>query len=474
MNVGLDRKKWLGATLLACGLAAGVWSFSRWDGSGELLSQAVAGDSSLRRDASRSDDFIVHEWGTFTTYSGSDGGRLEFRPLFDDDLPPFVLDRSLGASSLSKVSYRAQVRMETPITYFYTEQPRDVRVRVRFPQGLLTEFYPPVAAVTPPYSALQSEPRANTALDWGTVHLIPESSLRPQLANAEVAAAIQKRMAETLPPLTDFNNHYAYARQTDSALVHVNRPNKHLWEQGKGDHFEKFLFYRGLGDFKLPLHVKPAENGRVQIENRGKAPISWLMLMAAEGEQVRYTLIPALAGGESTTVTLAKEFGDKDSMIAAITDALVSTGLYRREAEAMVNTWRTSWFGEQGTRLFYFVPEQLTNELLPLEIEPQPKETVRVLVGRMDLMTPEYEREVIELVRASAAARREFNETNQARLPFPVSEQIRQLGRLAEPALTRVRHVTGDNSLHYEATTLLRDLHQWKLAEEQNEAKKKP
>jgi hypothetical protein len=91
----------------------------------------------------------------------------------------------------------------------------------------------------------------------------------------------------------------------------------------------------------------------------------------------------------------------------------------------------------------------------------------------MDLMTPEYEREVTELVRASAAARRKFNETNQAQLPFPVPEKIRQLGRLAEPALTRVRHVTGDNGLHYEATTLLRELQQWKLAEEKEGEEKK-
>lgn len=41
------------------------------------------------------DGLIVHEWGTFTSFSGSDGVRLEFRPLADEDLPPFVLDRFL-------------------------------------------------------------------------------------------------------------------------------------------------------------------------------------------------------------------------------------------------------------------------------------------------------------------------------------------------------------------------------------------
>ena len=44
-----------------------------------------------------SDDgnFIVHEWGTFTTFSGSDGVFLDFRPLAakESDLPDYVLDR---------------------------------------------------------------------------------------------------------------------------------------------------------------------------------------------------------------------------------------------------------------------------------------------------------------------------------------------------------------------------------------------
>jgi hypothetical protein len=42
---------------------------------------------------------VVHEWGTFTSFSGSDGVRLEFRPLADEDLPPFVLDRFLQAGA---------------------------------------------------------------------------------------------------------------------------------------------------------------------------------------------------------------------------------------------------------------------------------------------------------------------------------------------------------------------------------------
>ena len=42
---------------------------------------------------------VVHEWGTFTSFSGSDGVRLEYRPLLDEDLPYFVLDRFLQSGT---------------------------------------------------------------------------------------------------------------------------------------------------------------------------------------------------------------------------------------------------------------------------------------------------------------------------------------------------------------------------------------
>src|SRR5687768_17672025 len=137
----MKRWLWGGTGLLL--LAVAVWSIS-------LAAERITGQNAKRAltsdgvPANEDNKLIVHEWGTFTSYSGADGGRLEFRPLFDDDLPDFVQDRSTasGLGLLSKVSYRALVRMETPITYFYTKQPRDVRVKVGFPEGLLTEFYP--------------------------------------------------------------------------------------------------------------------------------------------------------------------------------------------------------------------------------------------------------------------------------------------------------------------------------------------
>ena len=59
----------------------------------------------------------------------------------------------------------------------------------------------------------------------------------------------------------------------------------------------------------------------------------------------------------------------------------------------MVETWRNSWF-EEGSRLLYIVPPPFVNEVLPLSINPAPAQTVRVFVGRLELVTPATEKAV--------------------------------------------------------------------------------
>jgi len=53
----------------------------------------------------------------------------------------------------------------------------------------------------------------------------------------------------------------------------------------------------------------------------------------------------------------------------------------------MVETWQDSWF-EEGSRLMYIVPSAAVDAILPLQVTPTPSHTVRVFVGRIELVTP--------------------------------------------------------------------------------------
>ena len=437
-------------------------------GIGGMAMLAIAASPNLRNSpppeaasiVAPNEDLVVHEWGTFTTFSGSNGVHLEFRPLAaaQRDLPDFVWDRSTGSpmQMLSKSYIRCRVRMETPVTYFYTDRERTIRASVGFPQGLLTEFYPPVKAMAPPFDAAaargQGEKIGNSSLDWGQIRLIPTKAFLPQVASEGDARWLQGRILENICLPGD--GHYAAARATDSALV--------LSEHQGQKHLEKFLFYRGVGKFDLPVQVEAGEDGEIRVHNRDGQAIRSVFLLESRERQLRMSSLDQIAAGETAVMSRPQPFGGSD-IGEAMVRALVREGLYEKEARAMIATWSNSWLLEEGTRVFYMVPQKVTDTLLPLKIEPAPKETVRVLVARLEVMRASDEKRILEVVKQSAAARRAEQE-KQKGLPqptpisLPIPEEITKLGRLAEPALVRVEAISREPAVRTEAEMLLDQL----------------
>lgn len=419
---------------------------------------------------------VVHEWGTFTSFAGSNGVQLDFRPLLDADLPGFVLNRQrqAGAVSLfSKSSISAPLRMETPVTYFYTAQPQTVRVRVDFPNGLLTEFYPPVRSMLPAYSAKRPETLGPSQLDWGEITLIPEASLRPNLNNGVLSAELAKLLMVGAPPLTEYQSrHYAAARQTDSALVAVNLPapasdpKKHpravfTFPPPSGLHVEKFLFYRGVGKCELPLEAEFAAPKVVRVTNRGDEPLRSLFLIDVDRSSqltIKRSFLPKLAPNAAQSLAVPAETISPVALYEEVQQALVNEGLYLKEAAAMVKTWSDSWFQEQGLRLFYIVLRRVTDELLPLTVDPPADETVRVLVGRLELLPPDQEALLASAVTRYRLARQTVSAAHGDVSALPLPPELHRLGRFAEPALTRIRELAKDDADSREAALLLHRL----------------
>src|SRR5688572_13731917 len=92
--------------------------------------------------------FTVHEWGTFTTLHGSNGGSLAGLYIEEEQLPPFVyhFPGFSPDNSVLTQGYRpcmnATVKMETPVLYFYTKNELPIEVKVDFPRGAVTQWYP--------------------------------------------------------------------------------------------------------------------------------------------------------------------------------------------------------------------------------------------------------------------------------------------------------------------------------------------
>ena len=226
--------------------------------------------------------------------------------------------------------------METPVTYFYTDRPRDVDVNVRFPLGLLTEFYPPVRTLGPAGFGAEPAQMKDSFLDWGRVHLIPQD----QFPKTRVVMSDGKHEPAKLPPVVG-DDHYGFARQTDSAIVAATDQRGYV-------NFEKFLFYRGVGKFKLPLALEALGGGRFSVTNFGGDPIRALFLVHIEHGHVRFLQAAPLPANGVAYLEEPPADSTIDALAADMERALVEQGLYEKEARAMVNTWRIELVWRRG------------------------------------------------------------------------------------------------------------------------------
>ena len=391
----------------------------------------AAGATGARPSAYDGEGFVVHEWGTDTLVVGSDGSLQIGLHHEEEDLPPFVEDRMKAGARAGSV----EVKMETPVTYFYSDRPRTVQARVRFPRGVFTQWFPRVEAMSPkllrvgPESAPLIDPifggfefqsdrcralygeATGGLLDWGTIEILPREAT-PSAVTRMPAAPLEKTT-------------WGFARDVASNAVRTPR----------GD-VEQFLFYRGLGSFEPPVKITAEAGGGVKLASSfGEAMGAVFVIdvaetggafreepgVAARGELA--TRAPSVSAREPLAV-YEQKLGER------VARALEGVGLFHDEAAGMVNTWKRQWFRTPGTRVLYLLPQSWTDQSIPLEIVPAPDRSRRVMLMRVELITPEVEQADVALARALATE------------PAAVSAFLR-MGRFGEPRLRRALSLLG-------------------------------
>jgi len=386
--------------------------------------------------------FVVHEWGTDTVVLGSDGATLRGLHHEEEDLPAFVYDR-IAAGKLDG-STSVHVKMETPVTYFYSDVARSVDVRVDFPGGVFTQWYPaalrfepwiaaPEAVVKlPDYDDPVMNPNfpfvgeacrtkyaviAAGLLDWGTIEVLAPG------AAADVPDA----------PLDAYT--WAHARAVAANLLRISGVPGAAAAQ-----HERFLFYRGLGDFPLPLTITTGD-AAIALENPGAAASGRVFIVHVDGERGAFHELPAGVGPGQSFDEPAPDLASappldlfEAALAERVTEALDGAGLYHDEALAMVATWRRQWFRSPGLRALYLVPQAWTDASIPLTVTPAPDAGVRVMLIRSELLTPAQEQ-----------ADRDAAELLAAPDTFEAGQQhFLALGRFAEPRLRRAAALLGD------------------------------
>ena len=370
---------------------------------GSVLALALLTSFTLGAAGPRTGGLVVHEWGTFTVVVGREGTPVRWRPLrVNDDLPSFVEVRERNGKS----EIPGTVRMETPVIYFYSERETKASVTVDFPAGQITEWYP--------YADV---PYSSTTIAWKDVRILPGAEERFPVAKAA--------------------SHYYAARETDAAPLAVRDAEGNVQP-------EKMLFYRGVGTFGLPLSAS-LDAGSLTLTPAG-AGLTRAVVVDSRGGEVGLAEVD-LSSGPATIARPRPVEGGAGAARAALLARLEAAGLFPREAAAMLATWGDTWM-EDGLRVFFVVPRETTDALLPLRVEPAPDAVERVLLGRIEIVRPETEEAVAEIARELAGS---LDERAAA------LRKVEELGHFREPILRIVAARDGDGHV---ARALRRELHE--------------
>jgi hypothetical protein len=192
-------------------------------------------------------------------------------------------------------------------------------------------------------------------------------------------------------------------RNTDSALVYLNsgRASPHPAIEA-----EKFLFYRGLGAFELPLQIKSSgKDSALQLQLQSPCcseRLNGVFLVWVKDDRIRWAALPDIIMNKLNQIEVERALNEPavlDVGVPQVKEAmalkLTESGLYPKEAQAMVNHWERGYFRTNGLRILYILPRAQTDAHIPIQVEPKPTAMVRTMVGRVEIITPDTERYVL-------------------------------------------------------------------------------
>ncbi len=384
----------------------------------------------------KASDLVVHEWGTFLGMSSADGTALDGMYHEEHALPAFVHGRSRDQLKLPQMFLKG----ETPVIYFYTKESRKVRVGVGFPQGIWTQWYPQAALVVPTLAtqAEQAGKLAGGRICWFAEvvprSMMPANGTKPRGTASEINSMLPRTSADAL---------WNHAREVDAAFVRTVDAARAKPAQ----EYERFLFYRGLGDARLPLRIEENGNGTLTLDPQVGVSdgVRDVFVLRVEGGRGAYTYHANMRPGESTSGVIPTmddamplaEFTRKigDDLAAR----LAGSGLFSKEARAMVNTWQSSYFQTEGIRVLFVLPQSWTDAFIPMNIEPVPRKIVRVMVGRLEMLSTARQRKAEAAIAGFASGK-----------PGEIAQAYRFLydqGRYLEPIVRHVAKTTRDEKV---------------------------
>ncbi len=367
----------------------------------------------------------VHEWGVFAVHDDLELANADMRAEWAA-LPKFVFGQTAGREL--PINYAGEAIVLKPVVFFHASEPLAVELRVDFPGGLPTVWWP--RTVYPSYQfdacpgdAKKKEPHRH--LEW---HVQLKEPPKGQKIDAQPLAVEKGHWIETLRAVKADD---VFSKRNDfgggNRLFEGDLPNPQLER-------ERFIYYDGLVPIGKRIAVT-VENGKVLVASLVKHSVHDVTVV--DRRTPDHIRVARLAKFEADTKPTALEFHEVEAKdwpqagLVTLTKQLKDAGLFEDEARALADVWKQEFFQAEGLTLFYRLPQEEYEKLLPMKLKPRPEKLVRVGLVLQPHCEPDLAERVADF--ANDLGNEDFEKRERAQ------ESLEKIGRAAFVHLRRVR-----------------------------------
>jgi hypothetical protein len=197
---------------------------------------------------------------------------------------------------------------------------------------------------------------------------------------------------------------------------------------------EKFIYYDGLVPVGKPAKLN-VDRDVISVGN--SAGYTLFDLTVVDRRSPDHPRVARLAKLGPKVKSQALEFQDvnANSWPASAQETLIATlkdaGLFEDEAKVLADVWKRDFFQADGLTLFYRLPQEEYERLLPMKMNPRAEKLTRVGLVLHAHCEPDLTEKIARLVADLADA--DFSTRERA------GKRLEEIGRAAYPSLRRIR-----------------------------------
>jgi hypothetical protein len=367
----------------------------------------------------------VHEWGVFAVHDDLELANADMRAEWAA-LPKFVFGQTVGRGlPINQPRFRLVTK---PVIFFHTVEPVALEVRVDFSGGMPAVWWPRTV-----YPAQQNDGCPGDAnkkkepfryLEW---HVQVKEPPKGRKINAQPLAVEKGHWIETLRAVKADD---VFTKTNDGGLEDFDRKGlpDSRYER------ERFIYYDGL----VPIGKRVAvtvEKDKVSVTSRVKHAVFDVTVVDRRlPDHARVARLDKLEAGAKATELGFTDVDVKEwpeAGLVTLTKQLKDAGLFEDEAKSLAEVWKKDFFQADGLTLFFRLPQEEYEKLLPMKLKPRPEKLVRVGLVLHPHCEPDFAERVANLAGDLGSTDFEARERAQKRLE--------EMGRAAFVHLKRLR-----------------------------------